>query len=698
MLTTYCQNFMAKINLINRELSWLSFNERVLQEAADPRVPLIERLRFLGIFSNNLDEFFRIRVATWRRLADIPDSGNTIKDSPLRILNKINKTDHALQERFASIYKEILAELGKENIFIIDEQQLTDEQGAYVRQYFREQVRATLFPIMMKNFKKATSLKDKSIYLAVQLRRKDRSIKDNHALIKVPTSILSRFLILPKKDDKNYIILLDDVIRYNLADIFSIFDYDDFEAFTIKVTRDAEVEIDNDVTKSLMVRMSESLKQRRKGRPVRFVYDGAMPPQILRMVMDAIKISGKDNVVKGGRYHNFKDFMKFPNVGGPHLEYVQAPPLPHKDLAGSKSILAAIREKDIMLSFPYQSFQYIIDLLREASIDPKVTAVKMTLYRVAKDSRVVNALVNAARNGKSVTVYLELQARFDEQANIYWSEKLQEEGVNVIHGVAGLKVHSKLILVERKEGRKTVLYANIGTGNFNETTSRIYVDTSLLTANQKIASEVEQVFSMFEKTYLLPVTFRNLIVSPFRTRNLLTQLINNEITNAKAGKPAAVTMKLNSLVDEALAKKIYTAAKAGVKFRLIIRGICVIVPGARGVSENIEAVSIVDRYLEHSRIFVFHNNGNPKYYIASFDLMSRNLDNRIEVGAPILDENLKKDIQTILDMQWSDNVKARMLGASDLNQYKNVDSDSFVFRSQSEIYKYFRDKYYQHEQ
>ncbi len=680
--------------LINREISWLSFNERVLQEAADSNVPLVERIRFLGIFSNNLDEFFRVRVATWRRLIDIPGTDNLLRESPEKILNKINKIDYEHQQRFLAIYKQLLVELEKENIFIINENQLTDDQGSYVRQYFRDVVRPNLFPIMMKNLKKTTSLRDKSIYLAVQLRRKDKSIKDNHALIKVPTSIVPRFLILPKKEDKNYIIVLDDVIRYNLGDIFSIFDYDEFSAWTIKITRDAEMEIDNDVSKSLMERMSESLKQRKKGRPIRFVFDGELPQNIQTMIMDRLKISGRDNVMKGGRYHNFKDYMKFPNVGGLHLEYQPAPPLPHKDLSGSKSILAAIREKDIMLHFPYQSFQYIIDLLREASIDPKVTAIKMTLYRVAKDSKVVNALVNAARNGKDVAVYLELQARFDEQANIYWSEKLQEEGVEVIHGTAGLKVHSKLILIERKEENKKVLYANIGTGNFNETTSRIYVDTSLLTCNPLIAAEVSQVFNLFQKSYLSPISFKYLVVSPFRTRSFITQMINKEMVNAKAGKKAEVFLKLNSLVDEVLVNKMYSASKCGVKFRLIVRGICVLVPGIKNISENIEVVSIVDRYLEHSRIFVFYNDGNPRYYISSADFMARNLDHRIEVGVPILDERLKTEMQTILEIQWRDNLKARYLGKDNLNTYRKAAPGEPPLRSQIEIYEYFKSKFY----
>lgn len=680
--------------LINREISWLSFNERVLQEAADERVPLIERLRFLGIFSNNLDEFFRVRVATWRRLLDFPDSEKALRVSPEQVLHQINQIDFHHQQKFLHIYNHLLGELKKENINILNEKQLTDDQGVFVRQFFRENVRSSLFPIMMNHLKRLTSLKDKSIYLAVHMQKQDKSLKDDYALIKVPTSVMSRFLILPQKGDKRYIMLLDDVIRFNLSDIFSIFDYDHFDAYTIKITRDAEMEIDNDVSKSLMERMAESLKQRKKGRPVRFVYDSDMPASMLKFTMDKLKISKKDNVMKGGRYHNFKDFMSFPNVGGVHLEYPTLPPLPHKHLSAQKSIFAVLRQKDIMLHFPYQSFQYIIDFLREASIDPAVKVVKMTLYRVARDSKVINALINAARNGKEVTVYLELQARFDEQANIYWSEKLHEEGVNIIHGTAGLKVHSKLILVQRKEGTSLANYANIGTGNFNETTSKLYVDTSLFTANPLITEEVEQVFQLFEKTYVAPVSFRHLIVSPFRTRQFITRMINREIVNVRNGKKGKVTMKLNSLVDEVIINKIYSASKEGVKFRLIVRGICVLVPGVKGVSENVEAISIVDRYLEHSRILVFHNDGDPLYYITSADLMSRNLDHRIEVGVPIKDPKLKRVLQKLLDIQWQDNMKARLLGKKNLNQYKEPAPDEEQVRSQMAIYEYFRKQFF----
>lgn len=683
---------MKKTLMINRELSWLSFNERVLQEAADERVPLIERLRFLGIYSNNLDEFYRVRVATLRRLQDLSEElPEDLPFKPARLLKKINDVELKQLEEFNAIYRSLLQQLEENNIFLVSEKELTPEQGAFVSDFFREHVRPNLFPVMIKNFKRSSFLRDRAIYLVVHLQKSDESLRDDSALIRVPAASISRFVILPNSGGKRFIILLDDVIRYNLASMFSIFDYDRFDAYSIKLTRDAELDIDNDVSKSFMERMTESLKQRKQGRPVRFIYDEAMPKSLLKVLTDRLKISEKDNMHYGGRYHNFKDFMKFPNIGPADLEYPTMPPLPHPLLREAKSMLAAIRQQDIMLHFPYQSFDYIVELLREASIDPKVKSIKVTLYRVASTSKVINALINAARNGKKVTVFLELQARFDEQANIFWSEKMQEEGVEIIHGVPGLKVHSKLILIRRKEGKKSVLYANIGTGNLNEETACVYGDDSLLTCNPHITEEVDRVFSLFEKTWYAPVSFRHLIVSPFRTRNFIVQQIEREIKNARAGKPAAIFMKLNSLVDEAIVKRLYVASKAGVKCRLIVRGICVLIPGKPGLSENIEVISIVDRFLEHSRVFIFHNEGDERYFISSADMMTRNLDHRIEVGCPILDPGIQKELRTMLELQWQDNIKARVVEGKQQNKYRLPQGDEPLIRSQEAIYQYYND-------
>jgi polyphosphate kinase len=675
---------------VSREISWLYFNERVLQEASDLNNPLNERIKFLGIFSNNLDEFFRVRVATLNRMLDLKDKDTEYDDfSPKKILKQINIIVSEQQEKFNAVYKDILKNLELNNIFIINEKELSETQGEYVKKYFRDKVRPNLFPIMLSNLDNTDSLKDTAIYLAVHMQKKDVSIKDNFALMKVPSGSIGRFIVLPKIEEKKYVILLDDVIRYCLEDIFLMFDYDYFKAYTIKFTRDAELDLDNDVSKSYIELIEEGLKQRKLGRPVRFIYDKDIPADLLKALAKKFDISSKENHIAGDRYHNFKDFMNFPNLGSKEFEFLLTPPLPHKSLANAKSIFAALRHKDIMLHYPYHSFQYIIDLLRESSIDPNVKSIKMTIYRLARNSNVINALINAARNGKSVTVYLELQARFDEQANLFWSEKLQEEGVKIITGIPGLKVHCKLLLIKRKEGDNSIYYTNVATGNFNEDTAKIYADDSLLTANQKIGMEAEKVFSMFESKYK-PFRFSTLIVSPYSQRNFFIRMINNEIANAKAGKKARIIIKLNNLVDQIIAKKLYQASDAGVKIRLIIRGICVLKPRVKGLSENIRAISIVDKFLEHSRLFYFYNNGKENLYISSADWMTRNFDYRIEVGCPINDKEIKSELLKMIDIQLNDNVKARIIAGDSTNEYKKNETETLV-RSQMEIYNYFKE-------
>ncbi|MCD4745619.1 MAG: polyphosphate kinase 1 [Bacteroidales bacterium] len=673
---------------INREISWLHFNARVLQEAIDETTPLIERIKFLGIFSNNRDEFFRVRVATLNRMININNLDYKVKYDPKKILKEINEIVTKQEKIFTKTYFNIVKAFAKKNIHIINEKQLNEEHGKFVKKYFHENLRAYLFPIMLENFHRLTSLKDKSIYLAIELISTKNELIEKYALIKVPTSLLSRFLILPQIGDEKYIILLDDVIRYCLKDIFSIFGYDTFNAYTIKLTRDAEMDIDNDVSKSFIEIMSESIKQRKKGIPVRFVYDETIPDKFLKILTKKLKISEKDNLRKGDRYHNFKDFMSFPQIGTDQLVYPPFPPLPHKDLSLNKSIIEVIKQKDIMLHFPYQSFQYIIDLLCEASIDPKVTSIKMTFYRAAKYSNVINALVNAARNGKSVTVFLELQARFDEEANIILTGKLQDEGVKIIQTIPGFKVHSKLILITRKENNENVFYANISTGNFNESTAKVYADDSLLTANKNITEDVDKVFHLFETRYT-PPTFKSLIVSPFDTRNFFIRMLNNEIDNSKAGKNAWAIIKLNSLVDKKIIRKLYQASQAGVKIKIIVRGICVLIPGIPGLSENIEAFGIVDKFLEHSRVYIFCNNDDEKYYFASADWMQRNFDHRIEVTCPVYDKDIQKELMKMLKIQLNDNTKARIISKNNPNQYRKTNSKTKV-RSQFEIYKYFQ--------
>jgi polyphosphate kinase len=677
-----------KLPVVNRETSWLHFNGRVLQEAADERNPLTERLKFLGIFSNNRDEFFRVRVATLTRMLKVDRLHHSLNLNPRKVLKEINDIVVSQEKDFIRIYQEIVNELRAQNIFIINETQLTDRQGTLIRKYFQEEVRVFLFPMMISNLKDMSSLRDKSIYLAVTLK-KNIAAKADYALIELPTKTLSRFFILPQSGSKKFIILLDDIIRYCLSDIFSVFSYDSFSAHTVKFTRDAELDIDTDVSKSFLEIMTESLKQRKRGNPVRFVYDNSIPEALLKTIIKRLDIRKDDPIRGGGRYHNFKDFMNFPNLGSKTLENAHLVPLRHRDLPPNTSILAVMRKKDIMLHYPYQSFQYIIDLLREVSIDPKVRSIKMTIYRAAKNSSVINALINAARNGKYVTVFMELQARFDEEANILYTERLQEEGVKVIQGIPGFKVHSKLILIRRKENNKDFFYANIGTGNFNEDTANVYADDSLLTSNEKITADVANAFHQMEANYR-PMRYKTLVVAPFLMRNHFMHLLNNEIRNAGMGKKAWVIIKLNNLVDETIIKKLYKASQAGVKIKLIIRGICVLIPGQPGLSDNIEAISIVDRFLEHSRIMVFANGGDPQYFITSADWMVRNFDNRIEVACPIYSKEIQHELMDMLKIQLNDNVKARIIGPGEANQYKKTGGDDV--RSQIEIYNYFKKK------
>ncbi|MDB4303171.1 polyphosphate kinase 1 [Desulfosarcina sp.] len=676
--------------MINREISWLHFNARVLQEAIDPATPLIERIKFLGIFSNNRDEFFRVRVASLNRLQKLEEVKLEPSLDSKELLNQIKKIVADQEKLFTQTYFNIVSELAKKNIFIVNEKQLDEEQGQFVKDFYQTELRQYLFPIILDNFQKITSIKDGSFYLAIDLQRSDSPDENNYALIKVPQRSLSRFLILPQKESKHYIILLDDVIRYCLEDIFAIFGYDTFNAYTIKITRDAELNIDDDVSKSFLEILSSSLKQRKRGEPVRFVYDEEIPLKLLKRITKKLKISDDDNMRSGGRYHNFKDFMSFPKVGVPELLYPPFPPLNHPQIKPNQSIIALLKEKDIMVHFPYQSFQYIIDFLREASIDPKVTEIKMTFYRAAKYSNVVNALVNAARNGKKVTVFLEIQARFDEEANIILAGKLHDEGVKIIPTIPGFKVHSKLICVKRREENQDVYYANISTGNFNESTAFVYADQMLLTARQDVASEVDKVFQLFETRYNHPV-FNTLIVSPFRTRQFFFDMLDNEIKYAREGKEAWAIVKLNSLVDKKMVRKLYEASQAGVKIKMIIRGICILIPGVKNISENIEVISIVDRFLEHSRVFIFCNGNDNQYYIGSADWMPRNLDHRIEVLTPIFDPDIRKELWDIIQIQLADNSKARESGENFINKYRNTNSEE-KFRSQFKTYEYFKNK------
>jgi polyphosphate kinase len=680
-----------KNKYINREISWLSFNERVLQEAADNQNPLIERLRFLGIFSNNLDEFFRVRFASMKRMMQYEPNTTLIGgQKPKQLLKQIQ--DIVLQQRFRfdEIYNEILKGLEQHNVFLINEHELNDTQVAFVKKYYLEKVRPVLIPIMLDKLEEFPALKDRTIYLAVKLSNTVKTEKRRYSLIEIPTNVLPRFIHLPSAHGEDYIILLDDIIRFNMKDIFFLFDYDSFEAYTVKITRDAELDVDHDVSKSLLENLSKSVKKRELGQPVRLIYDYEIPKDLLKFMVQRIKLSEVDNIVSGGRYHNFKDFISFPSLGKVELNFPEKQQLPHDIVSPNHSVFAKMREQDILLHYPYQSFNHFIDFLREAAIDPKVESIHMTLYRIAKNSAVANALLNAKKNGKEVTVVIELQARFDEESNIYWSQLLQEEGVNIIYGVKNHKVHCKMCLVNRREKGQLVQYVNISTGNYHDSTSKIYTDKSLLTCNPRITREIARLFDFFENN-LKTGRYRELMVAPFSMRQKIVAHINNEIKNAKAGKKAFIYIKLNALVDEEMIDKLYLASQAGVKIKIICRSICSLVPGVKGLSENIEVISIVGRFLEHNRMMIFHNSGNELYYIMSSDWMVRNLDHRIEVACPIFDKKIQQELKDILEMQFKDNVKARIIDAEQTNKYVKATTGK-RFSAQEEIYNYLKHK------
>ena len=679
-----------KKELVNRELSWLSFNDRVLQEAADETVPLVERLKFLGIFSNNMDEFFRIRVATLRRLMDFEKGAKKlIGEKPRKILDKIQQYVLCEQNKFDVIYEKIQKKLAKENINIINEKELCSVHSAFIRNLFKEEISTLLSPIMLTSISKFPELTDRSIYLAVKLTKKIIPGKSEYALIEVPTSQFSRFIVLPEIDNKKSIILLEDAIRFCLDEVFSIFPYDTFESWIIKITRDAELDVDNDISESLLEKISKGVKNRRKGEPVRFVYDSKIAPDLLKYFIKKLELDNEDTLIPGGRYHNFKDFMGFPNLGNPKLVYEPMPAVRKPELENTKSIISVIAKKDFLLHHPYHSFAYYIKMLREAAIDPKVKSIKITIYRVASESKVVHALINAAQNGKKVTAVVELRARFDEKSNINWSRQMEEAGINVIFGVPGLKVHGKMTLITCIDGKSTANYAVVSTGNFHEGNASLYTDINLFTADKRITSEVDKVFTFLEFNYRT-FSYKHLLVSPANMRRKLNTLIDNEIRNAKKKLPAYMLCKINNLVDEEMIRKLYQASNAGVKIQLVARGICSLVPGIPGQSENIEVISVVDRLLEHSRIFIFCNNGQERYFISSADWMTRNLDYRIEVATPVYDENNKKELKRIIEAALKDNVKARIINPKQDNNFKRINPKK-LYRSQMELYNYYLD-------
>lgn len=679
---------MVYVRHIPKEVSWLSFNERVLQEANDPNVPLIERMKFLGIFSSNLDEFFRVRVATINRLAKMGKSGKKIFHyDPATVLEEIQRIYMHRRDQFDNVYQTILQELEEHHIHIIDEKGLNEKQKEFVEDYFLDKVRPVLIPIMFTRLKQFPSLIDKTIYLVISLGYKTEKSRD-YALIEVPTDHLSRFVLLPSESHHQYIMLLDDVIRYSLPHIFHMLDYTEFKAYTIKLTRDSELAIEDDLSETYIRKVSKSVKRRASGNPVRFVYDASMPEDMLHTLTKKLNISKEDTPIAGGRYHNFKDFINFPKIGPKKIHRQKRSPISHKDLPTNESLWQIIRSKDILLHYPYHSFNHFLDLLREAAIDPHVESIKITLYRVAKDSKVINALINAVRNGKQVVVVIELQARFDEAANIYWADYLREVGVRVIFGVPDLKVHGKLCLISRKERNKLVNYVTIGTGNFNEDTASLYTDHFLITFDKKLTREVSRIFEFFEHNYKI-YRYNHLILSPFALRRKFYKMIDNEIANAKEGKEAHLKVKVNNLADDEFEEKLYEASQAGVKIKLIVRSMFSLIPMVPNMSENIEAISIVDKYLEHTRIIIFANGGEPKVFIASSDWMTRNIDRRVEVTCPIYDSSIKQELIDYFDIQWKDNVKARVWDKYLKNEYRDTGHKS-RFRAQDKIYDYIK--------
>ena len=677
----------------NRELSWLSFNYRVLQEAKDKNVPLLERLKFLAIYSSNLDEFFRVRVASLRSLLALKTkTQKKLQFDPQKLLDEIKQTVNKQQDEFGRIYRdEILPELKKNNIYIVDDKNFPKSSKKYLQSYFSDKVVPLIHTVLLNKDEHSTFLQNKALYFAVCLTKKVQrgilnenvNVENEYAIVEIPSDKLGRFITLPVIKGKNYLMFLDDVIKLFLPDIFP--SHKIVSCYSIKLTRDAELYIDDEFTGNLLAKIKKGLSKRKMGVPSRFLYDNKMPKSFLKFLREALNLK-KDDLIEGGRYHNFNDFFSFPNFNLTKLEYEPLPPIVSKDFDKHYSVFDAISEKDILLSFPYQSYGYVLKFLEEAANDPDVKSIEITLYRVASESLVIRSLLKAIENGKKVTAFVEVKARFDEESNFSSGEALQNGGVNVLYSFPGLKVHSKLCVVERVKKGKTNFYTYLGTGNFNEKTARIYCDHALLTKDKQIAKDAKKVFK-----FLLnkdnEQSFDKLLVAPFNLRSTFMQLIDNEIRNASDGKKAEITIKLNSLEDRKMIKKLYEASQAGVRIKVIVRGICCLIPGRKGLSEKIAVVSIIDRFLEHARIYVFHNNGDKLMYVASADWMRRNLSRRVEVGFPILDKKIKSFLLKVIALQWIDNTKARKIDTAQRDNYKTSRSKKYI-RSQYEIYNY----------
>lgn len=678
-----------KYKIIPRDISWLSFNARVLQEASDPTVPLRERIKFLGIFSNNLDEFFRTRVATLKRMNEFGSSLKNmhLETNPGKILESIQQIVLNQQSVFEEIWTHLRQEMEKEKIFLKNEKELSAEQKTFVEEYFEEEARSGIIPIMIENLPQLPYLRDKSIYLGVVMWVKQEVAKRKYAIIEVPAARLGRFISLPSPENEHHIMLLEDLIRYNLPKIFGYFGYNNYAGWVFKVTKDAEMDIDNDISTSLIQKVEKGLKNRRLGKPVRFVYDKEMDAGLLDFLIKKLHLTHQDSIIPGARIHNFRHFMDFPDVF--KSRFKKRKPFPHPDLKNVLRVTDVIHKKDVMLSFPYHSFNSLIDLLREAAMDPDVSEIKMTAYRLASNSKVINALINAKRNGKKVTVILELRARFDEEANLQWKFRLEEEGIKVLIGIPNYKIHSKLGLIKKRVNKQTVYYGFISTGNFHEKTALTYGDHCLLTSNRKLMQDVNKIFQHienFQGSFSIFKGYSALIPCPTQLRKELEKLILKEISLAKAGKPALIIIKINSLSDESMIHLLYEAAKAGVVVKLIVRGIFGMLSENKKFKHPVQAISIVDVYLEHARVFYFLHGGKDKLFISSSDLMVRNLDHRVEVTCPITNKEIKQSILNILNIQLMDNVKARILNNELNNQY--VKNNLGKIRSQREIYRY----------
>ncbi len=688
---------MTEYPLFNRELSWLSFNHRVLQEAKDPAVPLYDRIKFLAIFSSNMDEFFRVRVASIRSLLALKKKAQeklrsdlAYRKGPEILLKQIFKKVNKLQDEFGNIFRnEIIPELNKNNIYLINENGLLTPHEEFVMKYFREEVTPNLQPVFLSRKGKSVFLKNKAIYLAVELERSvDDETKDKsaYALLEIPSDILPRFVVLPEDDGKKYIIFLDDLIRICLPEVFP--GYRVVRSYSIKLTRDAELYIDDEFSGNLLEKIKKSLAKRETGFPCRFLYDSKIPKSFLNILKNAVGLSGKD-LIPGAKYHNFNDFFSFPVLGPEKLSYDLQLPVKSGEFPEGASIFEIVGKKDVMLNFPYHTYDHVINFLEEASRDENVKSIKITLYRTANNSKVIKTLTNAAKNGKNVTAFVEVKARFDEGLNLENAEELEKAGVKVLYSFPGLKVHSKICLVNRIENGMRKYYAYAATGNFNEKTARIYSDIGIFTSNDLLTIELRKVFYYLSKKSEKE-NFERLYVSPFNLREKLNELIEREIRNAGEGKEAWMIFKLNSLEDKKIIKKIYEASQSGVKVSIIVRGICCLIPGIKDLSSNIKVISIIDRFLEHSRIFIFCSGGDIKYFISSADLMTRNLDRRIELCLPIYDLKIQKDLRKIINLQLNDNIKARKISRSQKNKYLKMHSEPV--RSQYAVYDYFRNK------